>query len=133
MAPNSIAQLIGRSCLAALFLVSGIGKIVGPAGTIAYMSQKGLPFPEPLLVATILLEVGGSILLIIGWHTRIAALLLAAFTMAAALIFHDFWAAQAAMHSNQLAHFLKNVAVAGGLLLLAAGGPGPISLDHRRG
>ncbi len=118
------AELTGRVLLAAIFLISGLGKIGGYAGTAAYMSSVGVPAALlPLVIAT---EVLGAIAIIIGWKTRIAAFLLAGFTLAAAVIFHSNFADQV-----QVIMFLKNVAIAGGLLLLAASGAGALSLDRR--
>jgi putative oxidoreductase len=119
-------DLGGRVLVAALFLFAGLSKIAGYAGTGAYMVSMGVPSALlPLVIAT---EVGGSLAIIVGWRTRVAAFLLAGFSLLAAAIFHHDFANQ-----TQLILFLSDVAVAGGLLMLAAKGAGPISLDHRRG
>src|SRR5690242_4085219 len=118
-------ELAGRILLASLFLLSGLSKISGYAATAGYMAAMGVPrVLLPLVIAT---EVLGSIALIIGWKTRIAAVLLAGFTLMAAFLFHNNFADQI-----QMIMFLKNVAIAGALLLLAAHGAGPLSLDARR-
>jgi putative oxidoreductase len=123
---HAAAEFAGRVLLAALFLLSGIGKL-GAAypGTAAYMSAAGLP-PQ-LLPLVIALEVGGALAIIIGWQTRIVALLLAGFTLLSAGIFHTNFS-----DHIQMLMFMKNLAIAGGFLLLVAHGAGPLSLDARR-
>lgn len=125
--------LLGRLLLAALFLPAGIGKLTGFSGTVGYISSAGLPFPELGAVAALLVEVLGSIALIIGLGTRPAALALALFTLVASFLFHGYWAVPADQQSVQQLLFFKNVAVAGGLLILTAWGAGAWSLDARRG
>ena len=115
-----------------MFVLAGISKIGGFAGTVGYMQSKGMPMASVLAVLTIALEIGGGMALIVGWQTRWAALALALFTLVASLIFHNFWAMTGpAQMTNQLM-FMKNMAVIGGMLVLAAFGPGAISLDARR-
>jgi len=130
--PNSAFSLmLGRTLLGALFLISGLAKIGRFAGVAGFMASKGLPAADILLVATIALEVAGGLALIAGWRVRYAAWALLAFTGLAAVIFHAFWAAEAPAYQNQLNHFLKNIAIMGGLLCLGAVGAGPWSLDGR--
>jgi putative oxidoreductase len=124
---TSYAPTVGRWLLAAIFLISGVGKLFDPAGTIGYISAVGLPFPELTYVLTVVLEIGGALLLIAGYQTRIAAVSLAVFTLAAAFLFHGN-----AGDQNQFIHLLKNVAIAGGLLQVAAFGAGRLSVDGRR-
>lgn len=120
----NVAELGGRVLLAALFLVSGLGKIGAYATTAGYMQAAGVPGALlPLVIAT---EVLGAIALVVGWQTRVAAFLLAGFTLLSALLFHNNFADQV-----QAIMFLKNVSIAGGLLLLVATGPGALSLDAR--
>jgi putative oxidoreductase len=117
-------ELAGRILLAALFLLSGLGKIGSYAATAGYMSSVGVPRAVlPLVIAT---EVGGAISIIVGWKTRFTAFLLAGFTLLTASIFHNNFADQI-----QMVMFLKNVSIAGGFLLLVANGAGPLSLDRR--
>ena len=122
----------GRLLLAVLFLPAGIGKITGFAGTVGYIASVGLPFPTLGALAAIAVEVLGGLALILGLGTRWAALVLAGFTLLASFFFHAFWAvpAEAVMVTQLL--FIKNIAVVGGLLTLAAWGPGAWSLDARR-
>ncbi|HSV46481.1 MAG TPA: DoxX family protein [Ramlibacter sp.] len=124
--------LAGRLLIAALFLPAGLGKVAGFATIAAMIGAKGLPLPQLLAAATIALEIAASLALVAGFKVRWAALALAAFTLLAGLLFHDFWAAPAAQAMAQSQAFFKNVAIAGGLLLLAAHGPGRFSWDGRR-
>jgi putative oxidoreductase len=120
---RNISQVIGRSFLSVLFLLSGVGKIGAYAGTAAYMSSVGVP--DSLLPIVIATEVVGAIAIVLGWQTRVAALLLAGYSLLAALIFHTNFANQI-----EMIMFLKNVSIAGGFLLLVANGAGPLSLDR---
>jgi putative oxidoreductase len=121
---KKLAELGGRVFLAAIFLISGLGKIGAYAGTAAYMTSVGVPGALlPLVIAT---EVLGGAAIVIGWKTRLVAFLLAGFTLLSAAIFHSNFADQI-----QTIMFLKNVAIAGGFLLLVANGAGAWSLDGR--
>ena len=116
----------GRLLIAALFLISGLGKIAAPALTQAYIASAGLPFPLLAYLVAIVIEVGGGILLILGYRSRIVASVMAVYTVAAALGFHRDFADQ-----NAMAHFLKNISITGGLLQVVAFGAGTLSLDNR--
>ena len=118
-------QLIARIFLAQIFLLSGIFKIGGYAGTQGYMEAMGIP--GMLLPLVIALEIGGGLALIAGWQTKWVSLALAGFTLVAAVIFHNNLADQ-----MQQIMFMKNIAITGGLLLLAIHGAGSYSLDSRR-
>lgn len=124
--------LAGRLLLAALFLPAGLGKIAGFAGTAGYIASKGLPLPELGAVIAIAVEVLGSLALIAGFGTRIAALVLAGFTLVASFIFHNYWGVPADQAFVQQLMFFKNIGVVGGLLILAANGAGAFSVDARR-
>ena len=127
---QKIAAPAGRLMIAFIFLLSGFGKITGYAGTAAYMASKGMPMIGVLLPLTILTELGGGLALVAGFKARWVALLLAGFSLLSALIFHDFWSVTDAMqHMNQQIHFLKNVSMAGGLLMVFALGAGPYAVD----
>ena len=121
---KNVSELAGRSLLSVLFLLSGLSKIGAYAGTAAYMASHGVP--GALLPVVIATEVLGAIAIILGWQTRVAALLLAGYSLLAALIFHANFADQI-----EMVMFLKNVSIAGGFLLLVANGAGPLSLDRR--
>ncbi|MBN2700785.1 MAG: DoxX family protein [Methylothermaceae bacterium] len=118
-------DLIGRIFMAIIFLTAGLGKIGGYAATQAYMESAGVP--GMFLPLVILIEAGGALALIVGWQTRIAALVLAGFSVLSALLFHaDFG------EKMQMILFQKNIAIAGGFLILALHGPGSWSLDAHR-
>mgnify|MGYP003343995055 CR=1 FL=1 len=117
--------LAARVLLAIIFVVAGFGKLADPSGTAGYMSSVGIP--GFLVWPTIVLELGGGILIAIGYQTRIVALLLAGFTLLAGLIFHHQFADQ-----NQMIHFMKNLAIAGGFLSLVVNGAGGWSIDARK-
>jgi len=114
----------GRVLLGTLFLVSGIQKLFVPTMIQGYIASVGLPFPTLVYAVTVVIEVGAGALLLVGLRTRLMAWVLAAFTVAAALLFH-----RALGDPNQAVHFMKNLAIAGGLLHVAAFGAGAFSLD----
>ena len=121
---DKYANLAGRILLAHIFLLAGLNKITGYSGTQGYMDAMGVP--GMLLPLVILLEVGGAVALIVGWQTRWAAYALALFSIVAALVFHSNLSDQI-----QMILFMKNWAIAGGLLVLAANGAGAFSLEQR--
>ena len=126
---QNTAALVGRILLAAIFLTSGIGKITGFDGTVGYIASKHLPLPQVAAVIAILAELGGGLLLLVGFKARWAGLALAIFTLAAGFLFHDFWNADAASKMMQSINFWKNVTIAGGMLMVFAFGPGRYSVD----
>jgi putative oxidoreductase len=123
---NDVLALIGRILIAALFLPSGLSKLAAPAATQAYITAMGLPAPALICYGAMIVELVGSILLIVGFQTRFAAYGLAIFTLLAAFLFHTNFADQ-----NQMIHFFKNFAIVGGLLYVGVLGAGKISLDRR--
>jgi putative oxidoreductase len=127
---NAVA-LAGRILLAAIFVISGFGKIGGFEGTVGYIASKGLPMPQVLAALTVALELGGGILLIIGFKARWVALLFFLWLIPTTFIFHKFWGIDAAQVQMQQINFLKNVSIMGGMLLLFAFGPGAYSLDKK--
>ena len=129
---QNLFALVARVLMAALFLPAGIAKISGFAGTVGYIGSMGLPMPELGAALAVLVEVVGALALLLGFQTRWAALLMAVFTVVAGVLFHAFWnAAPEAMQMQQIM-FMKNIAIAGGLLALTAFGAGRISLDARK-
>lgn len=125
--------LVGRLLIALLFLPAGISKLTGFAGAVGYIASKGLPMPSAGAAIALVVEIVGSLALIFGFGTRIAALVLAVFTLAASVFFHNYWGVPAEQAMVQQLMFFKNIAVVGGLLVLAAFGAGAWSLDARRG
>ncbi|TNE36023.1 MAG: DoxX family protein [Alphaproteobacteria bacterium] len=119
-----VVDLVGRILLSVLFIPAGVSKITGYAGVQGYMESMGVP--GMLLPLVILLEIGGGLAILFGWQTRIAAILMAGFSILAGLIFHMAPGDQVAM-----VMLMKNLAVAGGFLVLAANGAGRWSLDAR--
>src|SRR5690606_35116886 len=119
---NEPLFLLARILLAAIFLISGVRKALGFSFMSVVLAGKGFPLPDIVLVLTIALEIGGGLMLIPNWNARYAALALALFTMVAGALFHAFWhvwGGPPAQFNNELNHFLKNVAITGGLLLVA--------------
>lgn len=125
MNSNTLGLLAGRVLLALMFLLAGISKINAYAGTGAYMQSVGIP--SELLPLVIVLEIGGALALIAGWQTRLVSYALAGFTLVAAIMFHFHLGDQ-----MQMILFMKNIAIVGGFLILAASGAGVWSLDGRR-
>ena len=124
--------LAGRILIALIFVVAGIEKITDFAGTVGYIAGKGLPLPHLAAIGAIVVELGGGIMLVLGWRARWAALALFVFTAFTALVFHNFWAMPADQAANQMVHFLKNISIMGGLLYVMACGSGSMSLDGRK-
>ncbi|HUL91092.1 MAG TPA: DoxX family protein [Burkholderiales bacterium] len=124
---NNLAALAGRILIALIFLQSGIEKFVHYSGTLGYMTRAGLPFPQVLLVASGVVETLCALAIITGWNSRAAAWVLVAWMIPVTLIFHNPASGQDAM-----IHFMKNVAITGGLLMLAALGPGGWSAGRSR-
>ena len=129
---QNLFSLIGRILIALLFVPAGWGKIAGFAGTVGYISSKGVPLPEVCAALAIAAELGLGLLLLVGWQARWAALGLAVFTFVISFIFHNYWAVPEAQVMAQRLNFFKNMAIAGGLLAFAAFGAGGWSLDGRR-
>jgi len=130
MKPESTAPLylplIGRLLIAAPFLLSGVGKIAAYDRVVGMISAAGLPLAPLGWLIAIVVEVGGGLLMITGFRVRLAAYVMAAFTLAAAVFFHRNFS-----DPNQMIHFLKNVVILGALLNIAYFGAGPLSLDNR--
>ena len=125
---DGAVPLVGRLLISAIFLFSGAGKIADPTGTIGAIQSVGLPLPPISYAVAVAIEIVGGVGLIVGYQTRVVALIVAGFCMATALSFHAHFGDQ-----NQFIHFFKNVTMAGGLLQIVAFGAGRFSLDARRG
>ena len=128
---QSVFSLVGRLLLAFVFIPAGLSKISGFAGTVGYISSVGMPLPSVSAVVAILVEVGCGIALLAGFQTRIAALVLAVFTLVASFFFHNFWTLPEAQQMMQQLMFFKNIGIVGGLLTLAAWGAGALSVDAK--
>jgi putative oxidoreductase len=122
-----LTALVGRLFLASMFLLFGYGKITAFSGTAGYMSSLGLPGPSLATLIAIIVEIGGGLLVLIGYQTRLVALALAIYVLATAFIGHFQLG-----DLNQFQHFMKNMAILGGLLGFAAFGAGAYSLDARK-
>ncbi len=126
MSQTNLLAAVGRLLIALIFIASGLGKIAAPGATQGYIATVGLPLPMISYLIAVIVELAGGIVILIGYQARITGLVLAAFTLATAMIFHTNFADQ-----DQMIHFLKNVAIAGGLLQVAAFGAGALSIDGR--
>ncbi len=124
---NAIQKLsspVGRVFIAMIFIMAGLNKIGGYAATQGYMESVGVP--GMLLPLVIIVEVLGGLAVLVGWQTRLAAFALAGFSLVSAVLFHNNFGDQ-----MQMIMFMKNIAIAGGMLFLVANGPGAFALDNR--
>ncbi len=121
------APLLGRILIAITFVPGGFSKIGGFQGAVGYAASKGMPLPALAIAAAIAIELGGGLLLLAGYKARWAAGALALFCVVAAVFFHADFADQ-----MQQISFMKNLAIAGGLLAFVHFGAGPISMDNRK-
>ena len=129
---SSFFAFFARIFLAVLFVMSGWAKLNGFEGTVGYVASNGLPVPQLFAALTILVELGGGILLILGLFSRLAAFIMAGFVLLTIVLVHHFWTmADAEMAANQLAA-MKNLAIAGGLLMVTAFGPGAWAIGPGR-
>lgn len=127
---HPVFQCAGRIFVALIFLGSGINKVQNFAATQTKMAEVGIPAPGLLLPLAILFLLVGSLSLILGFRVRIGSGLLIVFLILATLFFHDFWTFEGAARQMQQIQFMKNLGLLGGLLLVAANGPGEWSLEH---
>lgn len=129
----SVVNGLGRVMLAAIFLMSAVGNKIPRFGqTVEYMAANGVPAPQLMLVGAILFLIAGSVALILGFQARIGAILLLIFLALATWYFHDFWtfAPDSPEYQQQMIQFLKNMGLAGGMLIVLANGAGPGSIDR---
>ena len=127
---KDLTALVGRALLAALFIGSGWGKLIGFSATAGYIASKGLPLPQVLAALAVAIELGGGILLLVGLKARWIALAFVGFLIVITPIFHNFWDVPAAQIQAQKINFMKNLAILGGMLMVAAFGPGRLSADR---
>ena len=125
-------DLLGRVLIALLFVPAGIQKITGFAGSVGYAASAGMPMPQVAVAIGLVIEIGAGLAILLGWHTRWAALILGFFTLVASFFFHNFWAVPAEAAMMQQLLFWKNIAVVGGLLGYAAHGAAGWSVDGRK-
>jgi putative oxidoreductase len=118
---------LGRLLIAILFVPAGYGKLMAFTDTVGYAASAGMPLPQVAIALAIIVEIGGGILLLIGYQTRWVAAVMALFSVATALVFHSNFA-----DTDMKIHFMKNLAIAGGLLQLVYFGAGPLSVDARK-
>jgi putative oxidoreductase len=126
------AALLGRLLLCAIFFQSAFGKITGWERTRQAMEARGMPAAQIGVPVAVVAEAAGAVLLLLGFRVRLGAVILVAFLIPATLYFHDFWTYPAEQARGQMIHFMKNLAIMGGLLTVAAHGAGGWSLDARR-
>lgn len=130
-ATNGLTLLLGRVAMAAIFIPSGFSKLMHLGNVAATLANRGLPAPYVFAILAALTEFFGSVCVAFGFKTRPVALLMIVFTMIAAFLSHHFWTLEGAANTTQYIQFMKNLAIAGGFLLLFAAGPGPYSIDRR--
>jgi len=128
---NKFGPLLGRILLGLIFLLSGLGKIGGFAGTAGWMTSKGLPMAEVLLAITMVIEIGASLMIIGGFKARLGAAALFLWMIPVTFLFHNFWSMPAAEQQIQMIMFMKNLGLMGGMLYIMAFGSGPMSLDRK--
>lgn len=124
--------LVGRVLLALIFIIAGFGKITGFEGTVGYMQAYNMPMTQILAVIAIIIELGGGIMIAVGWKARWAAGALFIFVLVASFVFHAFWTVPADQAQLQNIMFMKNLAIMGGMLYIIAYGSGPLSVDKNR-
>lgn len=122
---------LARILVVVLFCVSGAQKLMNPGAVVSAVAAKGLPYPQVLAYLTIAAELGLGLLIALGFYARTAAVLLALFTLATIVVFHNFWSMTGdAFRTNQI-QAMKNLSIIGGLLMIAAAGPGRFALNRR--
>jgi putative oxidoreductase len=128
---HPVVPLIGRLMISYIFATSGIAKVFSWSGNVAYMGTRHLPLIPVLLAAALVIELAGSVCLVTGYQARIAAFVMFLYTTAVTVLFHNYWASSDMMAAMQETHFRKNLAIMGGLLMLAYSGPGKWALGRR--
>lgn len=129
---NSAVSLVGRVLISLVFLGSGFMKVAAFSQMKLLLQSKGVPLPAVALAIAAAIEILGGLAVLTGFKTKIAAWILFVFLIPTTLLFHNFWTTQGMERMDNQAHFMKNVAILGGLLLLAAAGPGAYSVDERK-
>lgn len=130
---SKIAVPLGRVLLSAIFVMSGVHKVMAWSGTAESMRGEGMVMVPLLLAGAIVFEIGGGLSVLLGCWARWGAAALVVFLIPTTLIFHDFWTYEGAEQQAQMIHFMKNLAIMGGLLVVLGFGAGPVSVDQWRG
>lgn len=133
IALEKYGPLLGRLLIAQIFLIAGFGKLSHFAQTAGYMSSLGVPMANILLTLTIVIEIGGGLMILFGFYTRYAAVAFFFWLIPVTLTFHAFWHADAASLQNQMNNFMKNIAIMGAMIYLAVYGSGSFSLRRECG
>jgi putative oxidoreductase len=129
---GGIVPLIGRILISAVFILAGFGKITGFSGEEMFVASKHLPLPAVALGIALVIELVGGLAILAGFYTRFTAWIVFLYMIPTTFLFHNFWAMQGGDRLNNMLHFEKNLAIMGGLLLLATFGPGSMSVDGAR-
>jgi putative oxidoreductase len=128
---NAAAPLVGRVLMAVIFVISGFFKIAGYSQVVAFAAAKGLPAPGLAIACAAAVEILGGLAVLVGFKTRIASWVLFLYLIPTTVLFHNFWALHGMEQQGNMAHFMKNLAIMGGLLILQAMGPGAYAVDSR--
>jgi putative oxidoreductase len=129
---GGIVPLIGRILLSAVFILAGISKVRGFSGEEMFVASKHLPLPAVALAIAMIIELVGGLAILVGLYTRFTAWIVFLYMIPTTFLFHNFWAMQGAAQQDNMLHFEKNLAIMGGLLILATFGPGSMSVDGAR-
>jgi putative oxidoreductase len=129
---GGIVPLIGRILLSSVFIIAGVGKVGGFSVEEGFVASKHLPLPAVALGIAMIIELVGGLAILVGLYTRFTAWIVFLYMIAITFLFHNFWTLQGADRINMMLHFEKNVAIMGGLLILATFGPGAYSIDAAR-
>ena len=128
---DRIMPLVGRILISVIFLLSGFGKLTSWSSSAAFLAARHFPIPSAMVAGAVIVELIGGLCLVFGFKARIVAFIMFLYMIPTTLIFHNFWALQGAARGDNQIHFLKNVAIMGGLLMVSAYGPGKLSIDGR--
>lgn len=126
---RALTDPLARILISLIFLISGVQMLMHFDSTAHMIGERGIPLATVATTVSILIEIGGAILIIIGWQTKLAAAIQFIYLIPVTIMYHNFWAAPPQLHDVQLTNFLKNLAILGGLLLLATRGAGASSVD----
>lgn len=128
---SSIVPLLGRLLISLIFVASGLMKVASFSMMTGFVASKGMPLPTLMIGGAAAVEILGGLAILTGFQTKIAAWILFLFLIPTTALFHNFWAMQGADRVNNQGHFMKNLAIMGGLLFIATFGAGGYSVDSR--